>query len=230
MTSYSQFCPVSTATDVLGPRWAILVVRSLLAGNTRFRDIQRGVPGCPPATLSKRLKELTAAGVVQRASVDDGAYELTEAGMALEPVVEALGRWAHEWGRSSYEGPLEPEPLMWDLRNHLDPSGLGVERAVVQLSIRKLGRSVKQFWMVVEPGEVDVCFVEPDLPVDVVVEAGLLALARIWRRETTFDAAMGCGEVQLLGPPALTGRIPTWLATHPVLSAGLPACDREPAA
>lgn len=230
MTSYTQFCPVSTATDVLGARWAILVVRSLLAGNRRFRDIERGVPGCPPATLSKRLKELTAAGIVCR-SADGDAYELTDAGRALHPVVEELGRWAHQWAQSSYEGELDPEVLMWDLRDHLAPDGLGVEEAVVQVSLRNGTAPTRQFWMVVDPGEVDVCFIEPRRAVDVVVDASLLALTRIWRGEASFDVAMDCGEIELHGPRRITQRIPSWLATHPVLSnPDATVCDREPAA
>lgn len=229
MTSYTQFCPVSTATDVLGARWAILVVRSLLAGNRRFRDIERGVPGCPPATLSKRLKELAAAGIVERSATDDGAYDLTDSGRALLPVIEELGRWAHHWAISTYEGELDPEVVMWDLRDHLSPDGLGVGDAVVQLTLRNGSNPTRRFWMVVDPGQVDVCFIEPRRPIDVVVDASLVALTRIWRGDVSFDTALECQEIEIHGPRKLAERIPSWLATHPVIGREV-VCDREPAA
>jgi DNA-binding HxlR family transcriptional regulator len=95
-SGYGQFCPVAKAAEVLCERWTILVVREVLSGSTRFRDIQRGVPGCPPATLSKRLKELGRAGVLQRIETSAGvAYEVTAAGRELYPIVEGFGRWGN---------------------------------------------------------------------------------------------------------------------------------------
>jgi DNA-binding HxlR family transcriptional regulator len=91
-SSYHQFCPVAKAMELLDERWTLLVIRELLLGSRHFNDIRRGVPKMSPSLLSKRLHDLTRAGIVQRH--DDGrqvAYALTAAGEELRPVVEHLG-------------------------------------------------------------------------------------------------------------------------------------------
>src|SRR5271166_2521748 len=70
MSTYSQFCPVAKAMELLDERWTLLVVRELLKGSTHFNDLRRGVPKMSPALLSKRLKALSRAGVVERTEVD----------------------------------------------------------------------------------------------------------------------------------------------------------------
>jgi DNA-binding HxlR family transcriptional regulator len=225
MAPYGQFCPVAKAAEVLCQRWSILVVRELLNGSTRFGDIQRGVPGCPPATLSKRLKELVACGAVRRVGGDGGtAYELTEAGIELYPIVEGFGRWGQRWVRSSYEvGELDVEGLLWDIRRFLDPQGLGVPNAVIQLETWLPEAPRRRFWVVVEPTAVDVCLIDPERPVDVVMDAELRALTRIWMGDIAFDDAVADGSIALRGDRSLTRRIPAWLGRHPVLGSIGPA-------
>jgi DNA-binding HxlR family transcriptional regulator len=95
--SYSQFCGVAAAMDVLGERWAALVVRNLLDGPQRYTDLLNGLPGVSTDMLASRLNELERVGVVQRSVLPPPAaskvYELTELGRELEPVIHALARW-----------------------------------------------------------------------------------------------------------------------------------------
>src|SRR6478752_8545976 len=95
--SYAQLCGIATALDVIGDRWAPLIVRDLLLGPLRFGDLAEGLPGIGTNTLTDRLKHLEAAGVVERRLQplpDRGTvYELTEYGRELEPILLALGRW-----------------------------------------------------------------------------------------------------------------------------------------
>jgi DNA-binding HxlR family transcriptional regulator len=97
MRSYGDRCGVSRALDLVGDRWALLVVRELLLGPKRFTDLRVGLPNIGPDVLSQRLRELEEAGVVRRRTLPPPAgsrvYELTERGQELEPVVLALGRW-----------------------------------------------------------------------------------------------------------------------------------------
>ena len=91
MSGYGQFCPVSKAMELLDERWTLLVVRELLLGSMHFNELRRGVPKMSPALLSKRLKALTRAGVVDRTEVDGRTtYSLTQCGQELGEVVEAL--------------------------------------------------------------------------------------------------------------------------------------------
>jgi DNA-binding HxlR family transcriptional regulator len=98
MRSYGQYCSIARALDVVGDRWTLLVVRELLLrGPCRFTDVKKGLPGVAANLLSSRLKELEAAGLVIREDapppVATGLYSLSETGLALEPVLKALGLW-----------------------------------------------------------------------------------------------------------------------------------------
>ena len=93
--SYRQFCPVAMGSEILGARWTIVLLRELLTGSTRFNDLRRGVPRMSPALLSKRLKDLEEAGIVERrptaADPEVFEYHLTKSGEELRPVVMAVG-------------------------------------------------------------------------------------------------------------------------------------------
>ena len=93
--SYGQYCGVSTAVELIGERWAMLIVRDLLVGPRRYTDLKQGLPKIPTNILSVRLKELQEGGVVRRAPLyrTGLVYELTDYGRELEPIVLALGRW-----------------------------------------------------------------------------------------------------------------------------------------
>jgi len=95
--SYAQFCGIATAFDVIGDRWAALVVRDLLLGPLRFGDLAVGLPGIGTNTLAARLKDLELSGVIARRLLPQPergtVYELTPYGRELEPILMALGRW-----------------------------------------------------------------------------------------------------------------------------------------
>ena len=94
---YGDRCGVARALDIVGERWALLVVRELLLGPKRFTDLRAGLPHVGPDILAQRLRELEASGIVRRGTLPPPAgsriYELTERGRQLEPVVLALGRF-----------------------------------------------------------------------------------------------------------------------------------------
>jgi DNA-binding HxlR family transcriptional regulator len=95
---YFDGCAAAHALDLVGERWALLVVRELLLGPKRFTDLRTGLPHASPNVLSQRLRELEDAGVLRRRRLPPPAasavYELTEWGTELEPVLQTLGRWA----------------------------------------------------------------------------------------------------------------------------------------
>ncbi|MDD7937197.1 winged helix-turn-helix transcriptional regulator [Actinomycetospora lutea] len=95
---YFDGCGAAHALDLVGERWALLVVRELVLGPKRFTDLRAGLPHASPNVLSQRLRELEDAGVLRRRRLPPPAasavYELTEWGQELEPVLQALGRWA----------------------------------------------------------------------------------------------------------------------------------------
>jgi DNA-binding HxlR family transcriptional regulator len=132
--SYGQYCGLARALDLVGERWALLVVRELVLGPKRFTDLAQGLPGIGTNVLSARLKELEAAGVVGRRRLPPPAastvYELTERGRALEPALLALGRWgAQSLPPRPTAEPLRSEWLALALRA-LFVAGAGFEGSV----------------------------------------------------------------------------------------------------
>ncbi|HEV8496764.1 MAG TPA: helix-turn-helix domain-containing protein [Gemmatimonadaceae bacterium] len=96
MTLYGQFCPVAMGAEIFAERWTPLILRELLHGELGFNDIHRGVPRISKNLLAQRLESLRGSGLVEQFHGAGGrkhVYRLTEAGRALGPVVEALGRW-----------------------------------------------------------------------------------------------------------------------------------------
>lgn len=218
MLEYGSFCPVSKAAEILCERWTILVVREVVGGPKRFNEMRRGLPGCPPATLSKRLRELERAGVVVREERDGSVtYVPTEAGMELRPIVLAMADWGHRWVRSTYpDHELEPVELLWDVVQSLEPDDFGRERGVVLFDLETpVGR--KPCWVVVEPGEVDLCDVDPRRPVDVTVSCHVRTLMEIWLGDTTFASSTRSGLVTVDGPSDLRSRIGRWIGQSPIV-------------
>lgn len=98
MRSYAQYCAVARALDVVGDRWALLVVRELLLRRRcRYKDLQDGLPGISTNVLTERLRDLVDAGVVRRVDpsppIATPLYELTSRGTELAPVLHSLGTW-----------------------------------------------------------------------------------------------------------------------------------------
>ena len=110
---YDQYCPVAHALDVVGDRWALLVVRELMQGPKRYTDLADGLPGIGTNILAARLRHLEADGVVRKKILPRPAasrvYELTEYGLELKPVMRELALWgARSLGPPTPEDELLP--------------------------------------------------------------------------------------------------------------------------
>jgi DNA-binding HxlR family transcriptional regulator len=112
---YDQYCPVAGALDIVGERWAMLIVRELLLGPKRFVDLENGLPGIGTNTLTTRLDELERADVIEKRRLPAPSaatvYELTAWGRGLEPIVYAIARWGAP--RLSAASPRHPLRATW---------------------------------------------------------------------------------------------------------------------
>lgn len=110
--SYNQFCALAYALDVIGERWTLLIMRELLAGPRRFKDLMDGLPGISSNLLSERLKGLEQQGILRRRRLPPPAgstvYELTAVGQGLEKAVLELGKWGSQFLPVSLEGVALP--------------------------------------------------------------------------------------------------------------------------
>ena len=122
--SYGQYCGVTTAVELVGERWAMLIVRDLLVGPRRYTDLKQGLPKIPTNILSTRLKELQEGGVVRRVPLMNCGlvYELTDYGRQLEPIVLALGRWGFaQMGEPGLDDVVTADSLTMTLRTAFRP-------------------------------------------------------------------------------------------------------------
>jgi DNA-binding HxlR family transcriptional regulator len=212
--SYGQFCPVAMASEVLCSRWTMLVVREMLCGSTRFNDLRRGVPRMSPSLLSKRLKELEGAGVVRpvRNAAGVTEYHLTEAGEDLRPVVLGLGSWGQRWVESQLSlKNLDPSLLMWDMRRNLDPQPMPERRCTIHFQYPELPDSRRNWWLIVERRQVDLCSLDPGFETDLLVTASLRSMTAIWMGIARVREEVAAGRVLLEGDPKLAGAMQSWL-------------------
>jgi DNA-binding HxlR family transcriptional regulator len=169
MMRYGQFCPIAKAAEIVAERWTPLVVHELLAGSTRFNDIRRGVPLMSPTLLSARLKELERVGIVERrgGATRMREYHLTEAGLALAPLIRQLGEWGLQYAQDPLEeGDLDVTVLVWNMRRRVDPGVFPGRRVTVQFEFTGVPRNKSQWWVVNDRGSVDLCPKDPGFPVD----------------------------------------------------------------
>lgn len=120
---YGQYCGITQALEIVGERWALLIVRDLLVGPRRYGELAAGLPRIPSNVLAARLKELQAAGVIRRAPRSRVIlYELTPYGRELEPVVLALGAWGFKaLGDPRDEQVVTPDAMTITLRTAFRP-------------------------------------------------------------------------------------------------------------
>lgn len=124
--TYDDGCAAAHALDLVGERWALLVVRELLLGPKRFTDLRSGLPGVSSNVLAERLNGLEEAGVVRRRKLPPPAaskvYELTEWGMELEPVIDRLGRWGVRSPSKPKDAPIGVDALVLSFRTMFEPT------------------------------------------------------------------------------------------------------------
>jgi DNA-binding HxlR family transcriptional regulator len=137
--SYGDACRFAYALDLIGERWALLIVRELLLGPKRFTDLRRGLPHASPNILSERLRELEQAGVIDRRKLAPPAaarvYELTEWGAELEPVVTELGAWGARSPLPPEHREIGTDSIVLALRSLFDPDAAAGLEASYELRL-----------------------------------------------------------------------------------------------
>jgi DNA-binding HxlR family transcriptional regulator len=211
MRTYGQFCGVAHALDLVGERWALLVVRELVLGPKRFTDLAAGLPGIGTNVLTSRLKELERGGVVQRRALPPPAastvYELTDYGRELEPVLLALGRWGvRSMSARRPEQTLRSGWIGVALRAYADPDGARGSEGTIELRLEHAVLHVR-----LGDGELAVLdgpAAEPQLIVEAADEPLLALLARALAPGEAIESGLVRveGDERLL--PALLDAIP----------------------
>lgn len=202
---YGQYSGITRAMELVGERWALLIVRDLLVGPRRYGELAAGLPRIPSNILAARLKDLQEAGILRRAPRSRVVvYELTPYGRELEPVVLALGAWGFKaMGDAREEQLISPDSMTMDLRSAFRPevaAGLPATSYAAHLGAAEL-------LIRVDGADLDVS--RGDGPVDLAFAAGP-SLHRLISGDLAPDRAIATGAVEVLrGRGDLLGRFAT---------------------
>jgi DNA-binding HxlR family transcriptional regulator/putative sterol carrier protein len=202
---YGQVCGLSHALEIVGERWALLIVRELVGTPKRFTDLRQGLPRIPTNVLSARLKELEQAEVLQRRILPRPAsavvYELTEYGRDLEEILLALGRWgAQSMGQPEAEDDFTIDSLMMAMRASYQGQGNSSQPAAEPVSYELRVNEIV-ISLTVQDGQLGVADGPQPKP-DLVIEAnhGFTALLT---GKTSPSEAIESGSVRVIGDPGL---------------------------
>src|SRR6516165_3045438 len=198
---YDDGCAVAHALDLVGERWALLVVRELLLGPKRFTDLLVGVRGASPDVLTQRLRELTEAGVVRRKRLGPPTaawvYELTTWGADLGPIVTGLARWASHSPGMRYDAPLGTDSAVLSLEALFDPSAAAGVDATIALHLGD-----ERFRLRIANSQLAVTRAETERP-NATIDTNTNTLLSLLRANRPLDDALANGELRLAGDRAL---------------------------
>ena len=210
--------------ELLDERWTLLVVRELLSGSEHFNELRRGLTRMSPSLLSRRLQQLVRAGVVDRLVEGNAVrYVLTPAGQELRPVVEALGTWGIRWIGELGDEELDPKLLMWDMHRNIDRSAVPAGRTVVGFTFRDVPSDLRNWWLVINEDDTDVCDEDPGYDVAVTVTSSLRGMTEVWRGDRSWSSALRTGALEVSGPADLRRAVPGWFTLSGFASVPRPA-------
>jgi DNA-binding HxlR family transcriptional regulator len=229
--SYAQYCPIAKASEILGDRWTLLIVREMLQGVGGFNELHRGLPGISRSVLTDRLRSLERAEILERRTGPKGRtleYRLTPAGRDLEPVVQAMGEWGATW---SFTDPrpeeLDPDLLIVWIARHVVREQLPADRTVIRFEFR---RPARRYWMVLERSDVSVCLQHPGFDIDLDVSVDTATFYSVYLGRAKLGDAIRAGKVTLNGPQALQRAFGRWFAWSSFAPASRSADERRTAA
>lgn len=211
--SYDDACAAAHALDLLGERWALLVVRELMLGPKRFSDLRAALPGISANVLTQRLEGLEEVGVLLRRELPPPSaarvYELTEWGYEAEPIFQALGRWA---SRSPHHDPTLPfstNSLIMSLRTMFSAEKAGgfAARLALRIGPETFAVAIAKGAFTIERGEIT--------GADAVLEGDARSIAGVIYGGAPFDALEKAGALKASGDRAQLLRLFTLFPLPP---------------
>jgi DNA-binding HxlR family transcriptional regulator len=199
MKHYRQYCPIARTSELFAERWTPIIIRNLLSGCRTFGELRDGAPGISKALLAQRLELLEGEGIVTTDLL--GArrgrlYTLTEKGRALKAVTDAMGSWGARW--------LELEPhdidaayVLWATCKLVELDKVPSEGLVVRIELAD--KPNDQFWMVLRPGQAEMCSTYPGAREDLIVQTDSETLARWHLRHVSYADAVASGRIRIDG-------------------------------
>lgn len=197
--SYNQYCGLAYALDIIGERWTLLLIRELVAGPRRFKDLMDGLPDVSSNLLTERLKHLEQQRIIRRRVLPPPAgssvYELTQLGQTLEPVLLELGKWGRQFVPPSPEGVtlLHLGSYALTLKTFFRAE---LAQGVNETYVLHIDNEVLQ--VTIHDGEIDVQQGEPRTA-DMLLCTDMLTYLGLLAGQLQPEAALAAGQMQLQG-------------------------------
>jgi DNA-binding HxlR family transcriptional regulator len=205
MRTYGDGCGIAHALDLVGERWALLIVRELLLGPKRFTDLRDGLPNASANVLTQRLRELEQAAIVQRRRLQPPAgswvYELTDWGRELKPIAIALGTWALRSPSFPRDAPVGTDSVVLALGTFFDPDAADGLSADYEL---RLGENV--FHVRIDDRRIEIGRDPADRP-DAMIETDADTLSSVIWNGREIDDALHAGDMTLEGDRRVVNRL-----------------------
>ncbi|MDH5446579.1 MAG: winged helix-turn-helix transcriptional regulator [Gammaproteobacteria bacterium] len=223
---YGQFCPIAKASEVIGEKWTILIIRELLIGATRFNELQRALSLISPTLLSKRLDSLELDGLIVKKKIQgQKGYEYfpTQSCHELMPTILSIGEWGMKWTISNLtHKDYDVELLMLYLMRSIQPQNLPGNNTVIRFKFTNV-ETFPEWWILVDKDNVDFCTHDPGKDVDIYFTSTIETLTEIWMGRGSYKKAVREGDLKLVGDTNLTNNVTSWMANS--VFAGLPAAS-----
>ena len=215
LMEFGQFCPIAKATEVIGEKWTILILREILMGSTRFNELQRGLSMISPAVLSKRLTTAADYGlIIKKKLPGQKGYEYlpTNAAKELLPIFIDLGNWGMRWTREHLsDNDFDVNFLILYLQRSIQPEKLPGRETIIRFHFTDL-KQQPDWWIIVKGDDVDVCTIDPGREVDIYFTCTVKCMSDIWMGETTYQKETKNRNLKLVGPRELTKNVSSWMS------------------
>src|SRR5262245_21417269 len=172
MRTYGQYCPIARGSEIFAERWTPLIVRNLWLGCETFGEILEGAPGLSRTVLAQRLKQLERLGIIESEPKAHGRgqrHRLTDSGLDLFRVCEALGEWGARWLEIAPED-LDPFVALWSMCHALRADRLPDRRVVIRFDFTGRPRR-ERYWLLIELGDTEICKTNPGFDEDLYITA-----------------------------------------------------------
>lgn len=222
--SYGQFCPVARAAEIIASRWTPVLLRELIVGSTKFSELRSGLPKMSPSLLSKRLRELEEAGIINKVKANKGSeYHITESGKELTPLIMTLGTWGQKFITSEYaKHELDPTLLMWDIQRRLDTSFFPEDgRFVAQFFLVGAPKERRNWWLIINNRKIDLCVNPPGYENNISIEASLRDLTELWMGKISVKEAKRKKLLILEGQKKYISSFEKWFLLSPFAALSL---------
>ncbi len=219
---HDTHCPANKAAELIGDRWTLQILRSMLLGATRYSDLQQSIPLISPAVLSGRLKTMAEKGLIVRRETGGGrsaSYRLTASGRELRPVIKFLSSWGLKWAARNIKEPnFDVGALMWDLHRSLRVKELPDGETVIAITLSD-AEQYRKWWIVAKRRKVGLWPQDPGKDVDVYLTCRLPDLVDLWQGQLGVRKAIAQDKLIVVGPEDLTRTIDNWFPVSPTVAA-----------